>query len=277
MRFPAEAWFAWRLIIMTLTPTKINIEEYPAELRPLLNSGAKLYDSSCSLEAKVIFINKDGGYFLKSASKGNLEREAIMTRFFHSKGLSAEVLSYISDERDWLLTEEIHGDNCTATKYLEQPERLCDTFAERLALLHAENYSDCPIQNHTERYLASAVHNKCANTFDKSHFPDSFGYAGAEEAWAVVEKHGHLLRTDTLLHGDYCLPNIILNDWQFSGFIDLDNSGVGDRRVDIFWGIWTLWFNLKTNKYCERFIDAYGRGKVDKDMLRIVAAVEVFG
>lgn len=261
---------------MTLTPITINTNEYPAELHRLL-SNAKLYDSSCSPEARVIFIDKDGGYFVKSAPKGNLEREAALTRYFHGKGLSAEVLSYISDEHDWLLTAKIQGDDLTAPKYLEQPERLCDIFAERLALLHAVDFSDCPIQNHTERYLDRAARNKRAGTFDKSHFPDSFGYTSAEEAWAVVEKHGHLLKTDTLLHGDYCLPNIILDDWRFSGFIDLDSGGVGDRHVDVFWGIWTLWFNLKTDKYRQRFIDAYGRDKVDEEMLLIVAAIEVFG
>lgn len=172
---------------MTLTPISIFTDEYPTELRPFL-TGAKLYDSSCSPEARVIFIDKDGGYFLKSAPKSALEREAVMTRYFHGKGLSAEVLSYITDERDWLLTAKLQGDDLTAVKYLEQPERLCDTFAERLALLHAEDFTDCPIQNHTERYIVRAEYNKRADTFDKSHFPDSFGYRSAEEAWAVVEK-----------------------------------------------------------------------------------------
>ena len=261
---------------MTLTPITPNLTDFPTELLPLL-SGAKLYDSSCSPEASVIFVDKDGGYFLKSAIRGALEYEAVMTKYFHSKGLAAEVLSYLSDERDWLLIARIPGDDCTTAKYLEQPERLCDVYAERLALLHAEGYKDCPIQNHTELYLAKMKKNKTSDTFDKSHFPDSFGYASAEEAWAVVEKHGHLLKRDTLLHGDYCLPNVILDDWRFNGFIDLDNGGVGDRHVDIFWGIWTLWFNLKTDKYRERFIDVYGRDKVDEDILRIVAAAEVFG
>ena len=264
-----------KLINMILTPINIIPAEYPAELLPLL-SGAKLYDSSCSREASVVFIDKDGGYFLKSAPKGKLEREAALTRYFHGKGLSAEVLSYISGERDRLLTAKIHGDDCTAAKYLEQPKRLCDIYAERLALLHAEDFTGCPIQNHTELYLAKAAENKRADTFDKSQFPDSFGYKSAAEAWAVVEKHGHLLKTDTLLHGDFCLPNIILNNWKFSGFIDLDCGGVGDRHVDIFWGIYTFWFNLKTNKYRERFIDAYGRSNIDEDMLRIIAAIEVF-
>ncbi|MCL2055067.1 MAG: phosphotransferase [Oscillospiraceae bacterium] len=173
---------------MNLTPITSDISLYHVKFHPLL-SDAKLYDSSCSTQAKVIFIDKDGGYFLKSSPKGTLMREAALTRYFH----------------------------------------------------------------------------------------DSFGYASSEEAWAVVEKYAHFLKTDTLLHGDYCLPNIILNDWKFSGFIDLDSGGVGDRHVDVFWGAFTLWFNLKTDKYRERFLDAYGRDKVDKEMLRVVAAVEVFG
>ncbi len=106
----------------------INMDDYPAEFHPLL-SGVKLYDRSYSPEARVIFVDKDGGYFLKSAPKGSLKREAAMTRYFHGKGLSAAVLSYISAERDWMLTERIRGDNCTAAKYLEQPERLCDMTA----------------------------------------------------------------------------------------------------------------------------------------------------
>jgi len=261
---------------MMLTPIELSITDYPAELHPVL-SGAKLFDSSCSPEARVIFIDKNGGFFLKSAPKGSLEREAAMTRYFYEKGLAADVLAYISNERDWLLTEKIHGDDCTAEKYLEQPERLAQTLGERLALLHGLDYTDCPIQNHTKLYLEKMEYNKRSDNYDKGPFPDSFGYASAEEAWAIVESHGHLLKTDTLLHGDYCLPNVILDDWRFNGFIDLDNGGVGDRHVDVFWGAWTLWFNLKTDKYRQRFFDAYGREKIDEEVLRVVAACEVFG
>jgi len=261
---------------MQLKPIKIDVSTYPNEFRKLLN-GADVFDSCCSPEMNVVFIDRDGGYFLKSAKKGRLERQAIMTRYFHSKGLSSNVLAYVSDMQDWLLTEKIHGDDCIAAKYLEQPKRLCDTLAERLLALHALDFSDCPNPDHTAWYLASAEHNKNTGTYNKDEFPDSFGYASEEEAWAVVEADRHLLKTDTLLHGDYCLPNIILNDWKFAGFIDLDNAGVGDRHVDIFWAIWSLFFNLHTHDYRQRFIDAYGRNKIDEDVLRLIAAVEVFG
>ena len=98
-----------------------------------------------------------------------------------------------------------------------------------------------------------------------------------EEAMAVIKKYGSALKNDTLIHGDYCLPNVMLDNWKFSAFIDVGNGGVGDRHIDLFWGVWTLWYNLKTNEYEDRFLDAYGRENFDRDMLRVVAAYEVFG
>lgn len=254
----------------------IDISKYPAELRSIL-SDAKLCDNSGQSGAETLFINKDNGYFLKSAQKGVLKNEAVMMNYFHSKGLSANVLAYISDELDWLLTEKVSGDDGTASKYLEQPERLCDIFAEQLAMLHSLDFSNCPIKNHTKKILSTAKQNYHAGTYDKSHFPDSWGYASAEEAFQVLESRGHLLQTDTLLHGDCCLPNIIFDDWRFNGFIDLGNAGIGDRHVDLFWAMWTLNWNLRTDKYRERFIDVYGRNKVNEECLRIIAAIEVFG
>ncbi len=50
---------------------------------------------------------------------------------------------------------------------------------------------------------------------------------------------------------------------------------MGDRHIDILWGIWTLNYNLGTIKYSDRFMDAYGRDMIDPDMLRMVAAMEM--
>ena len=79
-----------------------------------------------------------------------------------------------------------------------------------------------------------------------------------------------------MIHGDYCLPNILLNNWKFSGVIDLGAAGRGDRQFDLFKGAWSLNFNIKTDKYEERFFDAYGSDMVNSETLRTVAAIEVF-
>ena len=94
---------------------------------------------------------------------------------------------------------------------------------------------------------------------------------------AVIKKYGSALKNDTLIHGDYCLPNVMLDDWHFSAFIDVGNGGVGDRHIDLYWGLWTLQRNLNTTLYHDRFLDAYGRDKIEPEILRAIAAFEVFG
>nr|WP_279126054.1 aminoglycoside phosphotransferase [Lactobacillus taiwanensis] len=34
---------------------------------------------------------------------------------------------------------------------------------------------------------------------------------------------------------------------------------------------------MKTSKYRDRFLDAYGRDKVNEELLKVIAAAEVFG
>jgi kanamycin kinase len=262
--------------IMQRTPIHLVPDGIPSALRPFLQD-AHVFDSSCSAAARVYFLDKGPGFYLKTAPKGTLKREAAMTEFFHRKGLGAEVLAYESGEKDWLLTRRIPGEDCIDQQYLSDPMRLCDTTAHLLRELHEMDISGCPVPNRTAEYLATARKNYENKAYDMDLFPDNWGYATPEEAWRVVEETGKYLKADTLLHGDYCLPNILLDHWNFSGFIDLDTGGVGDRHVDLFWGMWTLQFNLKTDRYCQRFLDAYGREKVEEDLLRTVAAVEVFG
>lgn len=250
--------------------------EAPAALSSLL-SGARLYDSSCSPEARVWMIDRDGCYFLKRGEKGSLEREAELTRYFHAKGLGTEVLDYVSEKWDWLLTSCVEGEDCTHEGYLSEPKRLCDLYAQILRELHETDPSGCPVKDRTVEYLETVRKNHAAGRFDVELFTGEWAFSSAAEAWALVERDGKYLKADTLLHGDYCLPNVILKDWRLSGLIDLGNGGVGDRHIDLFWGIWTLWFNLKTDRYRDRFLDAYGRDCVEEDLLRVVAAAETFG
>ena len=262
---------------MKRTPTTLKPSEFPVVLHPFLQN-ARAYDSSCSPEARVWLLEKDCGYFLKRAPKGALLDEAQMTRHFHALGLSTEVILFHAEgEFDYLLTARIPGEDATHAQYLADPKRLCDAIATELRALHERGTKGCPIADHSAKYLTRATENRKSGVFDRSFLPPSLAHMTADEAWELVQAEGHRLTSDTLLHGDYCLPNILFDDRRFSGFIDLGNGGVGDRHVDLFWGAWTLAFNLGTDHYRDRFFDAYGRDVIDEDRIALIGAIECFG
>ena len=83
----------------TLTQLPENV---PESIRKFAE-GAPVYDSSCSKAARVYFLEKGEGFYLKHSPQDSLETEALMGRFYHEKGLGPEVLSYMREEGDWLL------------------------------------------------------------------------------------------------------------------------------------------------------------------------------
>lgn len=242
-----------------------------------LLSGADIYDSSCSQEARVIFVDKGCGYYLKSAPVGSLKKEALMSDYFHKKGLSSALIEYISADKDYLLTERVLGEDCTYRNFLDNPKRLATVIGESLRMLHELDFSDCPIKNRMGAYFDLAEENYSKGAYDLSYFKTDARGITADDVWRIASSVRSSLKSDTLLHGDYCLPNIMLDNWKLSGFIDLGGAGVGDKHVDLFWGAWTLNYNLNTDKYRDVFFDAYGKTDIDFDILEAIGAIECFG
>lgn len=261
---------------MERIPVAENITRFPASLRNLL-SDSVLYDSSCSDTAQVWLIDRDDGYYLKSAPAGTLKAEGLMTGYFHQRGMAAEVLHYEQADADWLLTRRLPGEDCISLQYLEDPRRLCDTLGQLLRMLHETDPANCPIPDRTAGYIAAAAENRRLGKWHPSRLEKSIKHYCADDAWAMVREYSGELNCRTLIHGDYCLPNILLDHWNFSGFIDLGAAGMGDRHIDLYWCIWSLGYNLKTDQYRDRFLDAYGRDKFDPEILRAISAFEAFG
>ena len=62
----------------------------------------------------------------------------------------------------------------------------------------------------------------------------------------------------TVIHGDFCLPNILFYRNRVSGFVDLGQVSVGDPWEDYAWCLWSLEYNLKTNAYNQLLLDQIG-------------------
>ena len=217
--------------------TTINTNDFPAELHYIFK-GARVYDSSSHPSMTVLY--SDRGYYIKIAEKGQLAKEAETARLFEHSGIGVHVVTYVSDKNDYMITTPAKGED--ALHYLDDPERLCKVLAGAMKYLHSRPIIDVPIS-------------PCMDVYNKSQIRD-------------------LLKCDTFIHGDFCLPNVIFDDWQFSSFIDVGSAGIGDKHIDIYWALWSLNYNLGTDKYTERFLELYGNDCIDRNILRLVAETE---
>lgn len=64
-------------------------------------------------------------------------------------------------------------------------------------------------------------------------------------------------RGNVLVHGDYCLPNVLVQDGKLSALIDVGGAGLGNPEVDLAAGVWTLQYNFGDG-FARDFLDAYG-------------------
>jgi len=232
---------------MERTEVSFDIETLPQSIRQYVK-GAKIFDSS-SDNARSLFISGEQRAYLKISKRGTLKREYEMANFLHQHRVSPNVIAYESDlDADYLLTEAVSGEDGTAAMHIGNPEKLASVFGEYLKMLHSLPTEGCPYANKTNELLNEAR------------------VKGID--LRVLDEYDYSAVDNVIIHGDYCLPNIIMDNFQFKGFIDVGNGGVGDRHYDLYWGIWTLQYNLKTDKYRDVFLDAYGRNDIDDEGLK---------
>ncbi len=206
-------------------------------------------DSMGRSEAMVFQI---GDMFLKIAPEGTLARAAEAQEYFHRKGLSAPLIEFTQEEqRDWLLVKAVPGGYACSKALMNEPEKLARALGETARMLHEVPFSDC---------LLSSANGQMLIAYEKEH-----GHPFAGDPF--------LLRHDALLHGDFCLPNVFFDDFRFTGFIDLGGAGPGDRHFDLYWAMWSLSYNLKTDAYNSQFMDAYGRDAFDQARFDLCAAL----
>ena len=256
------------ILKMKRVESSFDINKLPIELRKYLRD-VKIYDSSCSIEASTMYLEGKQEMFLKIAPLNSMKKEYENTKFLNLKSLAPKVLEYVQhNNRDYLLTERIPGEDGISGGHMDSPKKLAKVFGESLKMLHSIPIEGCPNKNRTFEIIEEARMNVSNGGGDLEQLRIDFNLSPSE-ALEEVEKLIGCEVDDVILHGDYCLPNIIMDNFEFTGFIDLGYGGVGDRHWDIYWGIWTLNFNLGTDEYRDIFLEAYGLDSINNDRLRL--------
>lgn len=251
----------------TITKNKlfniINRDKVPKEIYKYLDK-TKIYNKTFSNKSKVFHI-KDKGVYIKIGRK--LDEEKLNTMYFYKKGIAGEVLDFAQDEDyDYLVTREILGDNGIQNKHLENPKKLAENFGMHLRMIHAMDIKESPQKYIMQTLIETAKENALTSNVNMQSFFYKNGFT-PQKGLLMLEDLKNCYENDVFIHGDYCLPNIIMEDYRFKGIIDLDSCGIGDRHYDLCCGLWSLRHNLKSKEYEEVFLESYGYDVIDKDRL----------
>ncbi|MCR5062423.1 MAG: aminoglycoside 3'-phosphotransferase [Treponema sp.] len=207
----------------------------PEKIKALVSGKNYTCDDMGKSQAKVLMFD-DCVLKIEKTAEENDELVKMM-RWLEDKVPVPKVIAYEKDaENQYLLMSKVPGKMSCDDYYMSRPKELCKNLAEVLKLLWSIDSSDCPRRITLDDELAEAryrVENNLVDVCDAE--PETYGPNGFENPKALLEwlENNRPEREPVLSHGDFCLPNVLIDDGKLGGLIDFGDTGVNDKWLDI--------------------------------------------
>ncbi|MBQ8823466.1 MAG: aminoglycoside 3'-phosphotransferase [Lachnospiraceae bacterium] len=207
----------------------------PRDLKSLI-AGKPYTKDSIGMSGSGIFLFED--MVLKVQKEDEETRsEAVMMKWLAGKLPVPEVLYHkVENGMNYLLMSKMPGVMSYDESILSDQELVTELLAEGLKKLWTVDISDCPQRWDLPVKLAVAEANVENGEVDVDNVePETFGEGGFKDpAELLVWLKDHQPPLEPVLsHGDFCLPNIFVQNGKISGYIDLGKIGIADKWQDI--------------------------------------------
>ena len=209
--------------------------ELPEKIKSILGSSVGSSDTVGMSQASVLVFDDKVLKIDKICEESENEKEVML--WLKGKLPVPEVICHeIYNGRSYLLMSKLPGVMSCDKSYLTKPQELTGILATGLKMLWETDISNCSYHFNLDRKLEMARYNVEHDLVDVDNVdPDTFGENGFESPKHLLDwlVHNRPEEDIVLSHGDYCLPNIFINDGKISGFLDLGKTGCADRYQDI--------------------------------------------
>lgn len=171
-----------------------------------------------------------------------------------------------ADGVEWLLTLALPGIDATEEQFIRDPQSLVSLLAQGLKSLHETPAQDCPFSFRLSEAIPHVHRRLEAGKIDPQRdFHPEHAHLTPSQALAVLETTQPAAEDVVLCHGDYCLPNVMIDNGRVSGYVDLGELGLADRWWDLAIATWSVTWNLGPG-WEDTFLEVYG---VDRDQDRM--------
>ncbi|TFG09548.1 aminoglycoside 3'-phosphotransferase [Candidatus Heimdallarchaeota archaeon] len=244
-------------------------EEFIWEDHTFGYSGTKVFKLNNNQEVRYLKINQPKSEF-------NLNKEKIILKWLEGK-LPVPKVHYfgIKEGTEFLLLSEIPGKNSHPFTTEEAKERIIEVLAKTLKQIHEIDKNNCPLKNNPDRLLELAKQKLDDMSFNPDEFDERWQNKTPQQLYEEILKIKPDKYDLVFSHGDYCLPNIIINNNELSGLIDWSWGGINDRYFDFAAVAWSIGYNYG-KEWVQLFFDKYGIEKVDWDRIKFYQMLNEF-
>jgi kanamycin kinase len=165
-----------------------------------------------------------------------------------------------------LLSEALPGRDGTDPLWRRDVNAHVHAFGRGLRAFHdAVGDEWCPYRFDLATALEHVADRVAAGRIDPTDLHAEHAHLGPAAALAELEGGAPASEDLVVCHGDYCVPNVLLQDGVVTGYVDLGALAVADRWWDIAVGAWSTRWNFGAELE-PAFFEGYG---VDPDPDRI--------
>ena len=196
------------------------IQSLPKAIRKYIEGREYTIDDMGKSGSKILIFED---MVLKITDKPCDDKDAVeMMCWLEGKIPAPHVIVFEEDDSySYLLMTRVRGKVACDKYYLERPKELVPLLSKSVKIRELKK-------------AAYRVENGLVDISDAE--PDTFGENGRfkdpEEllSWLKENRPSY---EPVLSHGDLCLPNILIENGDISGFIDMGNCGIADKWEDI--------------------------------------------
>ena len=254
--------------------------DFPEELTKITAEYA-WEDNTCGYSGTYVFklIKHQETLFLKinkPKSEFNLEKEKIILEWLKNKLPVPDVIYFdIKNDIEFLLLSTITGQNSHTMKTKEEREVSIDILAKALKEIHQIGIKDCPLDNNPDDLLEIAKKKTETWILDSNQFDERWKDKTPKELYREILKIKPEEYDLVFSHGDYCLPNILIEDKKLSGLIDWPYGGINDRYCDFAAVAWSISYNYG-EEWVPLFFEKYGIKNVDWEKIKFFQMLNEF-
>jgi len=168
------------------------------------------------------------------ASKFSLRQERRRLDWLGNRLPAPEVLLFTADENhEYLLLSEIPGTDASHDFLKNDIPRIVEQLVSGLKMIHAVPIENCPFDERNESKIESVRKLVGNNLIDEDDFEEIHRGKTAADLFRETLAAEPFDEDLVFTHGDYCVPNVILENGRLSGFVDWGNAGIADRFHDL--------------------------------------------